>query len=144
MVTARHLRALAVVIALAGAASTVVATGNAVTLRNDGRATTARFGEPAPGRLLLGVVGPDPAGFDRLTGKHHALHVMFANWSGDVAGIVRNEHAAGRLPVLSLSSSLPPADIASGAEDFRYVTLARALNGVGEDIWVRILPEMNG
>lgn len=143
MVTIRRLRALTVVIALVAVASTAAATGKAVMLRI-GAQTTARFGEPAPGRLLLGVVGPDPAGFDRLTGKHHALHVMFANWSGDVAGIVRNEHAAGRLPVLSLSSSVAPADIARGAEDFRYVTLARALNAEGEDIWVRILPEMNG
>ena len=104
----------------------------------------AKFGEPAPGKVLLGVVGPDPPGFDRLTGKHHALHVMFASFAGDVAGLVSNEYAAGRLPVLSLSSSFPPADIARGAEDFRYVTLATALNGTGKNIWVRILPEMNG
>ena len=103
-----------------------------------------RFGEPAPGRVLLGVVGPDPPAFDRLTGKHHALHVIFANFAGDVAGLIGNEYAAGRLPVLSLSSSFPPADIAGGAEDFRYVTLAAALNGTGQNIWVRILPEMNG
>lgn len=103
-----------------------------------------RFGEPAPGRVLLGVVGPDPPGFDRLTGKHHALHVMFATFAGDVAGLIGKEYAAGRLPVLSLSSSVPPADIARGAEDFRYVTLAAALNGTGKNIWVRILPEMNG
>ncbi len=103
-----------------------------------------RFGEPPPGKLLLGVVGPDPAGFDRLTGKHHALHVMFANWRENVAQLVANEHAEGRLPVLSLSSSFAPADIARGAEDARYVTLAGTLNGVGKDVWVRILPEMNG
>ncbi len=147
MVTIRHLRALTVVIALVGVASTTVATSKAVTLRNAKTAlspATAPFGEPSPGRLLLGVVGPDPPGFDRLTGKHHALHVMFANWSGDVAGLVSKEHAEGRLPVLSLSSSVAPADIALGAEDARYVTLASALNGVGEDVWVRILPEMNG
>ena len=104
----------------------------------------ARFGEPAPGRVLLGVVGPDPPAFDRLTGKHHALHVIFANFAGDVAGLIGNEYAAGRLPVLSLSSSFPPAAIAGGAEDFRYVTLAAGLNGTGQNIWVRILPEMNG
>ena len=131
-------------------ASTAVAWANQVVLLSDARTTTAlpradaRFGQPAPGRVLLGVVGPDPAGFDRLTGKHHTLHVMFANWAGDVAKLVENEHAEGRLPVLSLPSSVAPADIARGAEDARYVTLARALNAAGEDAWVRILPEMNG
>ena len=108
--------------------------------------STARpkFGEPAPGNVLLGVVGPDPPAFDRLTGKHHALHVMFANFAVDVAGLIGNEYAAGRLPVLSLSSAIPPADIARGVEDYRYVALAAALNGTGQNIWVRILPEMNG
>ena len=43
-----------------------------------------------------------------------------------------------------MSSSLAPAYIASGAEDTRYVTLGRALNEAGENVWVRILPEMNG
>ena len=133
-----------IVVAMIAVAAIAAAAAGGVTLRNDGPTTTARFGEPPSGRLLLGVVGPDPDGFDRLTGKHHALHVMFANWAGDVAGLVRNEHAAGRLPVLSLPSSVAPADIARGAEDARYVTLAAALNSVGEDVWVRILPEMNG
>jgi len=138
------------VVAVAWAA---VARGNQVTLQSDARTRTAkaapskvdgRHGEPAPGKVLLGVVGPDPAGFDLLTGKHHTLHVMFARWAGDVAGQVRSEHAEGRLPVLSLQTSVSPADIARGAEDARYVTLARALNETGEDAWVRILPEMNG
>ncbi len=129
-----RVRVIAVFVAIVAAASTAASGGN----------PAARFGEPASSSLLLGVVGPDPAGFDRLTGKHHALHVMFANWSGDVAGIVSNEHAAGRLPVLSLSSSVAPADIARGAEDSRYVTLARALNGVGENVWVTPFIDANG
>lgn len=111
--------------------------------RNSG-SVVARFGEPRGGRLLLGVVGPDPVGFDGLTRKHHALHVMFANWTGDVAGLIANEHSAGRLPVLSLPSAASPAEIASGVEDARYVALAQAVNGSSEDVWVRILPEMNG
>ena len=128
------------------AASATIAAGSTAVATSAPAATqgSARFGQPPRGSLLLGVVGPDPAGFDLLTGKHHALHVMFANWTGDVAGIVTNEHAAGRLPVLSLPSSVAPADIARGAEDARYVTLALALNGVGENVWVRIMPEMNG
>jgi len=108
------------------------------------RGSAALFGEPAAGRVLLGVVGPDPAGFDALTGKHHPLHVMFANWLGDVAGLVASEHAAGRLPVLSLPSDVSPAGIAAGTEDARYLTLAQAVNGSGASVWVRVLPEMNG
>jgi hypothetical protein len=104
----------------------------------------AKYGEPPRGRLLLGVTSPDPAGFDRLTGKHHTLHVKFGVWRGDVAEIVRNEHAAGRLPVLSLPSTVAPAYIARGAEDARYIMLARSLNEASKDVWVRILPEMNG
>ncbi len=140
-----------VVVAIAAAAgSSAVAFGDRVVISNPAQARTALpglhagYGAPSPGRVLLGVVGPDPAGFDRLTGKHHALHVMFGTWGGDIAGLVRSEHLAGRLPVLSLPSAVAPADIARGAEDGRYVTLARALNGAGEDVWVRVLPEMNG
>lgn len=104
----------------------------------------ARFGEPPKGRLFPGVTGPDPAAFDRLTGKHHSLHVLFGAWSGDVAGIVEREHEAGRIPVLSLATSMAPAAIARGAEDARYIALASVLNQTGEDVWVRIWPEMNG
>jgi hypothetical protein len=129
------------VIRLAGAVAVVVLTTAAAV---SGQGARARFGEPPPGRLFLGVVGPDPADFDTLTGKHHVLHVMFAEWRGDVGGLVRKEHDGGRLPVLSLPSSVAPADIARGAEDARYMTLSRALNEKGEDVWVRILPEMNG
>jgi hypothetical protein len=119
------------------AVSAGVAAGNGSTvrggvLRRNGGLDVARFGEPQGGRLLLGVVCPDPVGFDRLTGKHHALHVMFANWAGDVAGLIAREHDAGRLPVLSLPSGASPAEIASGVEDARYVTLAQAVNGSGE------------
>jgi len=107
-------------------------------------ARTSRTGFGPPGKLLLGVVGPDPDGFDRLTGKHHVLHVMFAQWAGDVAGLIDSEHAAGRLPVLSLPSSVAPADIARGAEDARYVQLSSQFNGSNQEVWVRIMPEMNG
>ena len=141
MLTTRYLKAVAIAV---GMAAIVAATGNAVTLRSAAPSTVSQFGEPAPGKVLLGVVGPDPPAFDQLTGKHHALHVMFATFAGDVAGLVGREYAAGRLPVLSLSSSFPPADIARGAEDARYVTLAAALNATSQNIWVRILPEMNG
>jgi len=124
-----------------------VASGAGSIFRDAARTTTAagaRFGEPSGAHVLLGVVGPDPAGFDQVTGKHHSLHVMFATWAGDVAGLINAEHADGRLPVLSLASALSPVAIASGREDARYLTLSSALNGSGEDVWVRVLPEMNG
>ncbi len=101
-------------------------------------------GAPSAGKLMLGLVGPDPAGFDRLTGKHHVLHVLFGAWAGDVATLVTNEHAEGRLPVLSLPAAGTPADVAGGSEDARYAALAAALNATNEDVWVRIVPEMNG
>lgn len=101
-------------------------------------------GGPPAGKVLLGVVGPDPAAFDSLTGKHHPLHVMFGNWTGPVADIVQGDHAEGRLPVLSLPTSLSPADVAAGREDARWIALSRALNGTGEDVWVRVFPEMTG
>jgi hypothetical protein len=129
------------------ALSVGVASGAGSILRGHGTtggSAGAQFGEPPRAHLLLGVVGPDPAGFDQLTGKHHALHVMFANWAGDVAGLVNAEYADGRLPVLSLASALSPAAIASGGEDARYMTLSSAVNGTGENVWVRVLPEMNG
>jgi hypothetical protein len=43
-----------------------------------------------------------------------------------------------------LSSNVAPAAIARGVEDARYVQLASVLNQTREDVWVRILPEMNG
>ena len=99
---------------------------------------------PAHGKVLLGVVGPDPEAFDRLTGKHHVLHVMFGAFRGDVTELLSRENAAGRIPVLSIASTVAPADIARGAEDAWLVGLARQLNESGDEVWVRVLPEMNG
>ena len=101
-------------------------------------------GKPPAGKVLLGVVGPDPDGFDRLTGKHHVLHVIFGGFRGDVSQLLATEHSKQRLPVLSLSSTVAPADIARGAEDAWLIGLSRQLHEAGFDVWVRILPEMNG
>ena len=61
------------------------------------------------------MVGPDPSAFDRLTGKHHALHLIFGAFRrGGVDQLIENEYAAGRLPILSLPSTVAPADIAPG------------------------------
>ena len=137
------MRALSIVVASIAAVAIAASTGSAVPVRDSARGVVA-FGEPAAGKLLLGVVGPKPADFDRLTGKHHALHVIFATFASNVDELISSEYAAGRLPILSLSSSVAPADIASGAEDGRYLTLAATLNASGNNVWVRVLPEMNG
>jgi hypothetical protein len=97
-----------------------------------------------PGKVLLGVVGPDPEAFDRLTGRHHVLHVIFGGFRGDVTELLQNEQAAERLPILSLSSTLAPADIAAGREDAWLTGLARQVNESGQPVWLRPLPEMNG
>lgn len=101
-------------------------------------------GGPPPGKVYLGVVGPDPQAFDQLTGRHHPLHVLFGNWTGPVGEIVNAEHADGRLPVLSLPTALSPADVARGAEDARWIALSQQLNGTRQNVWVRIFPEMTG
>ena len=142
MATGHRLRAR---IAAAVAAGALAAVASAAVAHGDASTASARpSGAPSGGKLLLGIVGPDPAGFDRLTGKHHTLHVLFGAFTGDVATLVSTEHAAKRLPVLSLPASGTPAAVAGGSEDARYVTLAAALNATGEDVWVRIVPEMNG
>jgi hypothetical protein len=101
-------------------------------------------GQPPSGKILLGVVGPDPEGFDRVTGKHHSLHVMFGAWTGPVGEIVEAERAAGRLPILTLPMSRSPLEVARGGEDARWLTLSQALNGTRETVWVRVFAEMTG
>lgn len=101
-------------------------------------------GKPPAGKVLLGVVSPNPDAFDRLTGKHHVLRVAFGAWRADIATFLANERAAGRIPVLSLASQVAPSDIARGAEDAWLVSLARQAHGSGIDVWFRPLPEMNG
>jgi hypothetical protein len=135
-----RLRAVAV-----AAAAALAAVGTAAAARADASGPAFRpSGAPPAGKVLLGLSGPDPAVFDHLTGKHHTLHVLFGAWVGDVASVVSNEHAGGRLPILSLPASGTPAAVARGSEDARYLTLAAALHATGEDVWVRIVPEMNG
>ena len=107
-------------------------------------AETSAPAQPPHGKLMLGMVGPDPDGFDRLTGKHHVLHVIFGAFRRDVDELLAREHEAGRLPVLSLKSDVPPEDIARGAEDPWLVELATHVNASGIPVWIRPFPEMNG
>ncbi|HEY7538485.1 MAG TPA: hypothetical protein VH721_10875 [Gaiellaceae bacterium] len=101
-------------------------------------------GVPPSGKVLLGVVGPDPEAFDRVTGRHHPLHVMFGEWTRQLPELLATERAAGRLPVLSVRMSNAPLDVARGAEDARWVTLSQTLNEAQQTIWVRLFPEMTG
>ena len=117
----------------------------ALTLAGLAASASAQPAKPAKqSSVLLGVVSPDPASFDRLTGKHHVLHVIFGAFRADVTELLGRERAAGRIPVLSLTSPVAPAQIAKGAEDAWLVGLSRQVNGSGQPVWIRPLPEMNG
>jgi hypothetical protein len=109
-----------------------------------GLAASASAQPAKNGSVLLGVVSPDPASFDRLTGKHHVLHVIFGAFRADVTELISRESAAGRIPVLSLTTTVSPSQIADGAEDAWLLGLSRQVNGSGRPVWIRILPEMNG
>src|SRR5262245_53169902 len=125
--------------AAAALGAAIVAVGAAGAAR-----PSAPPGAPPNGKVLLGVVTPNPDAFDRLTGKHHVLRVVFGAFRADVTAFLAREHAAGRIPVLSLSSQLPAADIARGAEDAWLTSLARQVHGSGVEVWLRPFPEMNG
>ncbi|MGD0167711.1 MAG: hypothetical protein ABSC51_10580 [Gaiellaceae bacterium] len=93
-------------------------------------------------RVMLGVIDPDPAAFDRLTGHHHSLHLSFS-WA--TPGLLANDAAAGRTSVITLSpSGLSSAAIAKGAADSTLVEQAQIMNDFGGAVWVRPMPEMNG
>jgi hypothetical protein len=125
-------RVVAVLAALVAALSLAALSGSA-------SATSSKRGS-----VLLGVISPDPAAFDRLTGRHHVLHVIFGAFRADVTSLLARERAGGRIPVLSLSSTVSPQQIAAGAEDAWLVGLSRQVNASGQTVWIRPLPEMNG
>ena len=106
----------------------------------------ADAGPPAvrPGTTLLGVSGPSPERFDALTGKHHALHLLFGRLETGVTDLVTAEHAAGRIPMLAFGMDHTPAGVAAGAEDARFVALAQAVNAARDAVWVRPFAEMTG
>jgi len=93
-------------------------------------------------RVMLGVIDPDPAAFDRLTGHHHSLHLTFSFVSEQ---LLENDAAAGRTSVITLSlTGLSSAAIAKGAADPKLVEQARIVNDFGDPVWIRPMPEMNG
>jgi hypothetical protein len=108
-----------------------------------GAAPARAPGQPAPGKVLLGVIG-DPAAFDRLTGRRHPLRVLFGAFRGDVAATLERERADRRLPVLTLETRMKMGGLARGGEDAWLVRLAQQVNEFGDVVWIRPFAEMNG
>ena len=121
---------------LAAALAALLAAGSA--------AAAVAPGQPPRGKVLLGAVTPDIDGFDRRTGHRHALRLFFGDFRRDVPELLARQHAAGRIPILTLSSGHSPAAIARGAEDARLLGIARAANAASGPVWIRPLAEMNG
>jgi hypothetical protein len=93
-------------------------------------------------RVMLGVIDPNPAAFDRLTRHHHSLHLLFSLASPD---LLERNAAAGRTSVITLSpKGFSSAAIAGGAVDAMLVEQAQIANDFGEPVWIRPMPEMNG
>jgi len=93
-------------------------------------------------QIMLGVVDPNPAAFDRLTGHHHSLRLTFSYASMDW---LEKDAAAGRTSVVTVSpKGLSSAAIAGGAADARLVEQSRVANDFGQEVWIRPMPEMNG
>ena len=70
-------------------------------------------------QIMLGVVDPNPAAFDRLTRHRHSLHLTFSFVSQDW---LEKEAAAGRTAVVTISpTGFSSAAIAKGSADSRLV-----------------------
>jgi hypothetical protein len=93
-------------------------------------------------RIMLGVIDPNPAAFDRLTRHHHSLHLVFTNANST---LLENDKAAGRTTVITLSpKGRSSAAIARGAADSELIEQSQVVNDFGDTVWVRPMPEMNG
>jgi hypothetical protein len=93
-------------------------------------------------QIMLGVIDPNPAAFDRLTRHKHSLRLVFSFVSQDW---LEKEAAAGRTAVVTVSpKGFSSAAIAKGAADAKLVEQAKNANNFGPDVWIRPMPEMNG
>jgi len=98
--------------------------------------------QQAQRHIMLGVVDPNPAAFDRLTRHRHSLHLTFSSVSQDW---LEKEAAAGRTAVVTISpTGFSSAAIARGSADAKLVEQAKNANNFGQDVWIRPMPEMNG
>jgi hypothetical protein len=110
-----------------------------------GAAAGTAPGQPPPGRVLLGVVGPDPAAFDRLTRHAHKLHLVFVNGGGSaLSETLEADRAEGRITIVTLNGQSSPGAFARGSSDALLVATSEAANAVGTPVWIRPVPEMNG
>jgi hypothetical protein len=93
-------------------------------------------------QIMLGVIDPNPAVFDRLTRHKHSLRLVF-NAVGQEW--LQREAAAGRTAVVTISPrGFSSAAIAKGSADAKLVEQAKNANNFGQDVWIRPMPEMNG
>lgn len=97
-----------------------------------------------PGKVLLGVVGPDPAGFDRLTGQRHRLHLVFVAGGSGLSKVLEQDRADGRITIVSFRERGSPAAYARGDYDADLVATSEAANAVESSVWIRPGAEMNG
>ena len=121
----------------------VAAAAASLALAGVGVSTAAAAGGlPPRGHVLLGVVGPDPAAFDSLTGRHHVLHLTFG-WAIGGATL-EADRAESRIPVVSVEPGAPPRAVAQGQVDALLLQAAITYNEARWPVWVRPMPEMNG
>ena len=93
-------------------------------------------------QIMLGVIDPNPAAFDRLTRHKHSLRLTFSYVSREW---LEKEAAAGRTAVVTISPrGYSSAAIAGGSADVRLVEQTRDANNFGQEVWIRPMPEMNG
>jgi hypothetical protein len=127
--------ALAVALALTGAAAT----------------GTARGGQAAPSAPLLGAVG-DLARFDAQTGEQSSVGEAFLSWGqGQTFGAPFGVLFAslGTVPMIELGTdahgheAITPGAIAAGKGDSYLLALNHAISAWGRAIYVRPLAEMN-
>jgi len=95
--------------------------------------------------VLLGVVGPDPAAFDRLTRHAHRLHLVFVNGGGSaLSDTLEADHAEGRITIVTLNGQSSPGAFVRGDFDGLLTVTSQEVNSVGAPVWIRPVPEMNG
>jgi hypothetical protein len=99
-------------------------------------------GAAPAGKLLLGVVGPNPDAFDRLTHHAHPLHLTFGLALN--GGAIAADRAEDRVPIISIEPGAAPAAVARGAVDRTLLQAATTYNSASWPVWVRPMPEMNG
>lgn len=94
-----------------------------------------------PGSRLLGLAGPagDIGAFSAATGIRPGIITQYAQPGARLA-----IPPAGVMPLLSLATTRPPAQVLAGADDAALAALGRELAAYGKPAVVSIDPEANG